>query len=63
MRATQVETQLSLYRESLGAWLALSPEGQRKVVAALELLALQGGDVPLDGRAPIVENQTQASQQ
>jgi hypothetical protein len=59
----RTETPLSVYRSSLAPWLALSHEGRQKVVAALELLVLQGRDVPLDGRAPIVENQTQASQQ
>jgi len=65
MKATtsKVETPFSLYRSSLVPWLALSPEGQQKVIAAVELLILQGRDMPLDGRAVIVENHVPATQQ
>jgi hypothetical protein len=43
----------------LTPWITLPQEGRRSVVAALELLVLQGHDVPLDGRTVIVENQAQ----
>jgi hypothetical protein len=58
MRATtpKAETPLSLYKRSLAPWLTLAHEGQQKVVAALELLVVQGREVPLDGRAVIAEN-------
>jgi hypothetical protein len=58
MKATipRTDSPLSLYRKSLAPWLTLSDEGQRKVVAAFELLVLQGREVPLDGRAIIAEN-------
>jgi hypothetical protein len=58
MRATtpKAETPLSLYKRSLAPWLTLAHEGQQKVVAALELLVLQGREVPLDGRAVVAEN-------
>jgi hypothetical protein len=41
----------------------LPQQARQRVVASLELLVLQGNDVPLDGRAVIVKNQAQTSQQ
>ncbi len=52
----RTETPLSVYRSSLAPWLALSREGQQKIVAALEISVLQGVEMPLDGRTIIVEN-------
>jgi hypothetical protein len=65
MRANtpHAETPLSSYRRSLAPWITLPQQARQGVVASLELLVLQGRDEPLDGRAVIVENQAQTSQQ
>lgn len=44
------------YHENLASWQGKSQDEWRKQFAAMEILTLQGRDVPTDGRAIIVEN-------
>src|SRR6185437_6100615 len=44
------------YRDGLASWQGKPPEQWRKLFSAMELLTLDGRDVPADGRAVIVEN-------
>jgi hypothetical protein len=47
---------LSAYKEGLVSWRGKPMEQWRKLFSAMELLTLDGRDVPTDGRAIIVEN-------
>ena len=55
-RDLRSEALLTKYKGALKPYLSLSLENQRQITAALELLRLQGREVPADGRAIVAEN-------
>jgi hypothetical protein len=47
---------LSRYTNDIEPWLRLPTNAQQRIIAAVELLTLEGRKIPLDGRAVIVTN-------